>query len=79
MKKHFLKCHGIKDAHKQMGSQGSNSSKPHGSGESSSKPKKDKGDKHSKEEKRDKPCRSESKSGNKATSQEEVLESLHYS
>ena len=79
MKKHFLKCHGIKDTHEKMDLQGSKSSKSHGSGESSSKPKKDKGDKCSKQEKGDKPCGSESKSGSKTTSQEQVLESLHHS
>ena len=78
MKKHFLKCHGIKDMCEQMDSQGSKSSKPHGSGKSSSKPKKDKGDKCGKEEKGDKPHRLESKSGNKAASQVQVLESLHH-
>ena len=39
MKKHFLKCRGIKAACKKTDSQGSKSSKSHGSGESSSKPK----------------------------------------
>ena len=84
MKKHFLKCGGIKDTCEKMDSQGSKLSKPHGSGKSSSKPKKDKKDKKDKDdkcgekEKDDKPCRSESKSGNKAASQEQVLESLHH-
>ena len=69
MKKHFLKCRGIKDMHKQTDSQGSKLSKPHGGGKSSNKPKKDKknmGDKHHKaqewQEKGHKPCGSESKS-----------------
>ena len=79
MKKHFLKCCGIKGACEKTDSQGSKSSKSHGSGESSSKPKKDKGDKHGDEEKGDKPCGSESKSGSKTASQEQVLESLHHS
>ena len=79
MKKHILKCPSIKDACEQMDSQCSKWSKPHGSGGSSIKPKqdkKDKEDKCGKKEKDDKPHRSESKSGNKATSQEQVLESL---
>ena len=64
MKKHFLKCHGIK---------------LQGSGEPSSKSKKDKGDKHSDEEKGNNPCGLESKSGCKMTSQEQAQESLHCS
>ena len=82
MKKHFLKCHSIKNAHEKTDLQGSMSSKSHCGGESSSKPKKDKkdkGDKHSKEEKGVKPCRLESKSGSKTASQEQVLESQHHS
>ena len=82
MKKQFLKCCSIKDTCKQMDSQASKSFKPHDGGESSSKPKKDKkekGDKHGEEEKGDKLCRSESKSCNKAASQEQVLESPHHS
>ena len=81
MKKHFLKCAGIKDVCEKTDSQGSKSSKSHGGGESSSKPKKDKNkkdkdDKCGEKEKDDKPCGSES--GNKAASQEQVLESLHH-
>ena len=84
MKKHFLKCAGTKDAREKMDSEGSKSSKSHGSGKSSSKPKKDKKDKKDKDGKRSKkkdtkPHGSESKSGNKAASQEQVLESLHCS
>ena len=53
MKKHFLKCYGITDAHLKSDSQGSASdggqsgskpSKSHHSGESGSKSKKDQGD-----------------------------------
>ena len=84
MKTHFLKYSGIKDAHEKMDSQGSKSSKSHGSGKSSSKPKKDKKDKKDKDDKcgkkDDKPSGLETKSSNKATSQEQVLESLcHHS
>ena len=55
MKKHFLKCHGISDAHEKPDLQGSTSdggqsgskpSKTHHSGDSGSKDKKDKGDQH---------------------------------
>ena len=45
MKKHFLKCCGVKDTHEKLDSQGSKSSKSHGSSQSSSKSKKDKKDK----------------------------------
>ena len=74
----------IKDVHEKTDSLGSKSSKSHGSGKSSSKPKKDKdkkdkGDKRGEEEKGDKLCRSESKSGSKTASQEQVLQSPHHS
>ena len=80
MKKHFPKCGGLKEVCEKADSKGRKSSKPHGSDKSGRKPKKgkkdeeDKDDKHG--EKDDKPSRSDSKSGNKATSQEQVLESL---
>ena len=82
MKKHFSKCGGLKEVQEKTDLKGSKSSKPHGSDKSGSKPKKDKykkdrGDKHGKKD--NKLCGSESKSGNKATSQEQVLESLHCS
>ena len=79
MKKHFLKCCEIKDMHEKTDSQGSKSSKSHGGGKCSSKPKKDKGHKCSKEEKGDKPHRSDSKSSSKTASQEQVKESPHCS
>ena len=80
MKKHFLKCCGISDACPKPDSQGSASdgcqlgSKPlksHHSGESESKSKKHKGDKtHGSKE---------SKTEGKVASQDELLESLHWS
>ena len=83
MKKHFLKCDGLKDVCKKMDSKGSKSSKSHGEGKPNGKPKKDNKDKKDKDDKcgkkDDKPCRSESKSSNKAASQKQVLESLHCS
>ena len=82
MKKHFLKCYCIRDAHEKTHLQGSRSSKSRGCGKSSSKPKKNKKDKCDKcgeEGKGDKPHRSESKSSSKTASQEQVQESLHHS
>ena len=83
MKKHFPKCGSLKEVREKMDSKGSKSSKPHGGDRSGSNPKQDKKDKKDKDDKHgmkdDKPCRSESKSGNKATSQEQVLDSLHHS
>ena len=71
MKKHFLKCSGIKDACKKTNSQGSKLPKSQGGGEPSSKSKKDRGDKHGNEEKDDKLHGWESKSGGKTASQEQ--------
>ena len=71
---------GPKEACEKADPKGSKSSKPHGSEQSGHKPKKgkkDKDDKHG--EKDDKPHGSDSKSGNKAASQEQVLESPHHS
>ena len=83
MKKHFPKCGGLKEVHEKMDSKGSKLSKPHSSGKSSNKPKKDKKDQKDKDdkcgEKDDKLHRSESKSGNKAASREQFLDSLCHS
>ena len=69
IKKHFLKCHdnqGCARADRFSGQQVVQATWD----------KKDKGDKCGEKEKGDKPCRLESKSGNNATSQDQVLESL---
>ena len=83
MKKHFLKCGGLKEVREKVDSKGSKSSKPHGGDKCSSKPKKGQKNKEGKDDKcgkkDDKPHRSDSKFGNKAASQEQVLESLHCS
>ena len=83
MKKHFPKCDGPKEACKKVHSKGAKSSGPQGSHKSSHKPKKGKKDKADKDAKHsmedDKLCGSESKSGDKAASQEQVLDSLHQS
>ena len=85
MKKHFLKCHSITDAHEKPDSQGSTSdggqsgnkpSKSHCNGEPSSKSKMDKGDQCGNEEKGDKAHRSkESKTDGKVAPQDGLQES----
>ena len=79
MKKNFIKCCGITNKCEKLDSQGSKLSKSQGSGESGTKSRKDKGDKHGNEEKDDKPHGSESKTGGKVASQEQIQESLHCS
>ena len=83
MKKYCPKCGGPKEACKKAHSKGSKSSGPHSGHKSSHKPKNGKKDKVDKDDKHgmkdDKLWRSESKSGDKATSQKQVLDSLCHS
>ena len=86
MKKHFPKCHGPKESHKKACSKGCKSSGPwggHKSGHKPKKAKKDKADKADKDDKHsakdDKLHGSPSKSGGKATSQEQVPGTLRHS
>ena len=76
MKKHFPKFHSPKEACKKVHSKGGKSSWLQGNHKSSHKPKKGKKDKIDKDDRHgmedDKPCGSPSKSGGKATSQEQV-------
>ena len=83
MKKHFLKCHGIKDAHVSRRILRAASHPSHMAvANPAASPRRTRRTRVTSAVKRRKVIRphgSESKSGNKAASQEQVLESLHHS